>query len=162
MNAKAEALEFALACASAYVERAHVHTDETLARERARVQVLREMMAEANTGTRIDNHDLGLFGGGRMVTTTVRVHLAQWDYTKTVDVKIHTNFSGFCIMDSAVEKVYDDLLPKGDHPKVVLTRPNGDTLECEDEDAVGVDWLRAMVVGVEIVGVVAKAKAVRK
>lgn len=86
----------------------------------------------------------------------VRVTLMQWDYRATVETVVGGNCQGFEIFECAIGNAYDGLPTRkydGDeYPHVVLTRADGDTLECEDEELTGEDWLKRMVVGIEIIG----------
>ena len=85
----------------------------------------------------------------------VEIVLMQWAYSKKVEVEIGGNCTGFSVLDVAIDNFYDSLLPEGTDDEVsgriVLTNENGDTLECSDDDDLGDEWLKNMVVSVQIV-----------
>lgn len=85
--------------------------------------------------------------------SVVEIILKMWSYEKTYTVKIGGNCHGLEVLEGAVGALYDSLLPDdGDAlPTVVLTNKDGETLECEDGDDEGEDWIKKMVASVRIV-----------
>lgn len=86
----------------------------------------------------------------------VEVTLMQWGYSKKFTVDIGGNCTGFDVLESAAGRIYD-ALPKKDYGEdevafVVLDRPDGDTLECTDDESRDEDWLKDMIVSLQIVG----------
>lgn len=85
----------------------------------------------------------------------VEVTLMQWGYTKKFTVDVGGNCIGMDVIEGAISLVYDSLPtdPRDSEMAVtVLTNKDGDTLECQDEEGRGEDWVREMVVSVQIVG----------
>ena len=83
---------------------------------------------------------------------TVKVTLMQWDYKKEFEVEVGGNCLGFEVFDSAVISVYEDLpVIAGDYAYVELINPDGNMLTCEDDEGKYDDWLKEMVVSIEIV-----------
>jgi len=82
----------------------------------------------------------------------VEITLMQWDYSAKFTVDVGGNCTGLTVIDCAVENLYGTLLGEKPFASVALTRPDGDTLECSDDDERDDDWLKDMVVKAEIVG----------
>ncbi len=85
----------------------------------------------------------------------VEVTVKQWAYSATHIVRIGGNCRGFDVMESAVSQVCDlarEGVPEGCPPRLILKAPNGDTLECDDDDDRGEEWIKDMTVSVQIVG----------
>jgi hypothetical protein len=87
----------------------------------------------------------------------VRVTLGQWDYRTVIETTVGGNCKGFEIFDSAVCNAWESLLTRkifeDEYAYVELTRANGDTLLCEDDMLDGEDWLKELVIGIEIVAI---------
>jgi len=71
------------------------------------------------------------------------------------------NCGGLGMIEAAVDKIYDELPPTpsdpfGDRPVLVLYDENGGSLDCEDDEEEGADWLHDMVVNAEIVALKAR------
>jgi hypothetical protein len=89
----------------------------------------------------------------RWARQRVRLTLKQWDYATTLETTVCGNCQGFEIFDSAISNAWEALPTRGaDIAYVALARADGDTLECADDEMRGDDWLKEMVVGIEIVG----------
>lgn len=84
----------------------------------------------------------------------VKVTLQQWEYKKSFIVEIGGNCAGFTNMDTAIdlvlEKLYD---PRSDSYHVVLMDVDGNELITEDDEYMEEEWLKDMVVAIEIIGV---------
>jgi len=80
----------------------------------------------------------------------VEVILKLWSYSKTYTVKVGGNCHGMDVLDTAIDLVLDSMLGDDQRLKVVLTNPNGDTLEVEDEEDRGELWLRDMIVSLRL------------
>lgn len=95
-------------------------------------------------------------GGGVLIEIT----LGQWDKRATFTVEIGGNTAGFNVLECAPEALLDQLVSKDPRNKdtegcyeVTLADTDGNTLLCEcwpDENPE--DWVRRMVVRLEIVG----------
>ena len=85
----------------------------------------------------------------------VRLTLKQWAFTAVLETTVAGNCQGFTILESAVCNAWEQL-PTRRHGEfeyafVTLTRADGETLECEDDELGEEDWLKSMVIGVEII-----------
>lgn len=85
----------------------------------------------------------------------VEIVLMQWAYSKKIEVEIGGNCTGLSVLEAAIGRLYDSLLPEGDEndapAKIVLANEKGDTLECADDEDLGDDWLKNMVVSLQII-----------
>lgn len=84
----------------------------------------------------------------------VRVTFMAWDYSVVKEAIVVGNCRGMTILDSAIERIYDDLptIPYYDEgARLVMHNPKGDELECDDDEMRGYDWLKDMAVSAEIV-----------
>lgn len=89
----------------------------------------------------------------------VRVTLMQWGYKAVLETTVKGNCKGFEIFDSAIDGVYSEL-PKRDFTRlgdevayVILSKNEYDKLEIEDEMLDYEDWVKEMVVAIEIISV---------
>ena len=98
----------------------------------------------------------------RWAEQRVRITLKQWDYTATLETTVGGNCQGFEIFECAISNAWEELPIRekcgDDYAYVTMTRSNGDALECEDDELNGEDWLKQMVVGIEIVAQEAEQK----
>jgi hypothetical protein len=86
----------------------------------------------------------------------VKLTYTQWDATLNVEVEIGGNCKGFCVLEAAVDRHYEQLVESVDPettPSITLREPNGDTLVCEDEEDQQEDWLKDLCVAAEIVAI---------
>lgn len=105
----------------------------------------------------IMDYDPNLTNSGKRAKQTVRLTFGQWDYRATREVVVGGNCTGRSVIDSAVWRAYEEL--EGDRsPRIELTRANGDTLLCTDDEDRGEDWLSDMLVAAEIIAIVPDTK----
>lgn len=69
------------------------------------------------------------------------------------------NCTGLTVIECAVQHAYE-MLPRKqgfdcEFAYIELTKPNGDTLGCEDDEDRCEDWLQDMLVGAEIIAIAA-------
>jgi hypothetical protein len=82
----------------------------------------------------------------------IEIVLKQWRYQRTFTTRVGGNCHGFTIMETAIGNVYETLLDTQDDPsELVLTDDNGDTLLCTDDDNLGDEWIKKMVVSCRII-----------
>lgn len=86
----------------------------------------------------------------------VEVTFGAWDYRKTLKAVVGGNCRGLDIINCAIGSICDDLpsYPNNDEDGVaiiVLENEDGGTLECEDEEGRGEDWLKEMVISARII-----------
>ena len=101
------------------------------------------------------NYDPNLTYCGRDATQTVRIVFGIWEYRKTIEVGVGGNCLGFDVIEAAIDAFYDKLFYESDSvPKLVLIHPvTGTELLHEDDEDRGPDWLRKLVISVEIVNI---------
>lgn len=92
----------------------------------------------------------------RWAKQTVEIVIQQWDYTATFTVEVGGNCTGFSVIESAIESIFEEQIPTRtdyDDPiaYVVLKNAAGDELEVEDDDECEEEWLKNMVVSARIV-----------
>ena len=109
------------------------------------------------------NYDPNLTSSGNMADQKVKLTFAQWEYRVEMTATVGGNCTGLTVIRSAVGSAFDTLPYRTDGPheitSIVMTNAAGDTLECEDEDERGEDWLADMLIGAEIVSIVAQDEA---
>ena len=93
------------------------------------------------------NYDPNLTLSGRMATQTVRLTFGQWEYRKTMDVRVGGNCRGFAVIGGAVEIARDKL-----DGRITLKNTDGDELTCEDDDD-DPDWLEDMLLNAQIISI---------
>lgn len=83
----------------------------------------------------------------------VEITLALWDYATTHVVLIGGNTRGLSVLEYAPQLLYDKLAEEcePDLPKLILKSPAGKVLLSYDEDGLGEEWLKDMVVGLRII-----------
>ena len=91
---------------------------------------------------------------GRMVIQTVMLEFGTRTYRKTFEVQVGGNCTGFDVIESAIEQVYEDLLDENDCASIEFEN---------DEDSLGVDLvdsedLKAYLISASIVGYVKEEK----
>jgi hypothetical protein len=104
------------------------------------------------------NYDPNLTNSGRMAIQVVRLTFGMWESRKTVDTTVGGNCNGLQIIDNAVGRIYDELPDRFDCPYIILDSPNGDTLECSDDEEKGEDWLKDMLIAAEIISIEPKPR----
>lgn len=102
----------------------------------------------------VANYDPNICNG--FAYHTVEVVLGKWDYKATHVVRVGGNCSGLDVMECAVGNLYYKLPEEWFGGEtlvtVVLTNNAGEELLCQDDDGLGEDWLREMVIGVRVIG----------
>jgi hypothetical protein len=102
------------------------------------------------------NYDPNLTNSGSMATQRVRLTFGQWHWRRTVETTVGGNCTGFEVISTAIESVWEDL-PGADHDSEIaliwLANAEGDELLCEDDDRRGSDWLKDMLISAEIVAI---------
>lgn len=83
----------------------------------------------------------------------IEIVLKQWKYQKTYVTRVGGNCHGFTIMETAIDNLYDDLVDTTDDPgEIALLNEAGEKMLCLDEDDLGEEWLKKMVVSCRIIG----------
>ncbi|WP_202922487.1 DUF5406 family protein [Sinimarinibacterium sp. NLF-5-8] len=102
------------------------------------------------------NYDPVLTCSGNYAKQTVRLVFGLWEYRHTTEVEVKGNVRGLDVIDYAVERFYESLLPEADadeytFPALDMSDESFNVLHCADEDDQGADWLKDMLVSAEIV-----------
>lgn len=91
---------------------------------------------------------------------SVRLTFGLWDYRFVTEVDVGGNCKGQSIIESAVDNYFDKLpfvqVDGGDMSSITLARQNGDSLKCDDDELRGIEWLKNMLIGAEIVSIAAE------
>lgn len=83
----------------------------------------------------------------------IEIIVMQWEYKATFIQKVGGNCRGLSVIETAIENLSESFLgEEGGPASVKLTRPDGDTLECMDEQERDAGWLKDMIVSARIVG----------
>lgn len=109
-------------------------------------------MDNSNTATSLSEYDPNLSNCGQFTKQTVRLVFLQWDARLEVTESTIGNATGMNVIESAISNFIYRLEDKTDDsidPSVILTHPNGDTLEC-DGDGDLEQFLRDALVFAEI------------
>lgn len=77
----------------------------------------------------------------------VEIVLMAWGYSRTFEIDVGGNRTGLDVISCAVENLDEEL-----QGTVELSNAEGDTLLCEDDDDLGEEWLKSMVVSARIIG----------
>jgi len=95
------------------------------------------------------NYDPNMTTCGLSAKQTVELTFQQWEYFKTMTATVAGNATGLSVIKCAVDIALEEL--GGENGRIVLQKPNGDTLECElwEHD------LPSMLVGARITEIVA-------
>lgn len=80
----------------------------------------------------------------------VEVILKAWSYEKTYTIKVCGNCHGMDVFEQAISMIHDSLFENGEPLKIILTNPDGDTLECEDDEDRGELWIKDMIVSMRL------------
>ena len=102
------------------------------------------------------DYDPNLTNSGRMAKQTVRLTFGMWEYRKTVETEVGGNCTGLTVIECAVDNVFESL-PENHYgaPYLVmqsLKNPE-DTLQCEDDEDHGDEWLKDMLISAEIIAI---------
>jgi len=110
-------------------------------------------MSEA---TKTMNYDPNLVSGFNMAKQDVRLTFGLWDYRKEVVVSVTSNIQGLEVINLAVENLHESMIQDDETlAPITLVNAEGDELECEDDEGREEDWLKHMLVGAEILSIVA-------
>lgn len=107
------------------------------------------------------NYDPNLCNSGNMAKQRVRLTFGLWEYRKVIEIEQGGNCKGLTVIEAAVENVYAEL-EGGDTPRIELVSADGSTLECEDDEDRGEDWLQDMLIAAEIVSIQPDEAATRR
>ena len=100
------------------------------------------------------NYDPNMFCCGRMTNQIVRIVFGSWKYRKTIETVVSGNCQGLDVIEAAIENIYDDLTENIDNePEIILVNSAGDTLNCADNEGIGLEWLKSMLISTEIIDV---------
>lgn len=93
----------------------------------------------------ITKHDPNIYYQSCTVTAT----LMTWDYVGYFTAEVGGNVKGFDHLENAADYIYDKLADAAeeDHYSIVLTNPEGETVEVEIDDA---DDIKKLMVAVEL------------
>ncbi|MCD0459158.1 DUF5406 family protein [Roseiconus lacunae] len=103
------------------------------------------------------NFDPNLVGCGDLVTQKVRVTLGEWSYRRIFEVDCTSSFLGFDVFESAIDQVFDQcsLIRSGEREVAEVTLVDIDSEEklliCTDDEDAGADWIKSMVIAIEVV-----------
>jgi hypothetical protein len=104
----------------------------------------------------IMDYDPNMTNSGRMAKQTVRLTFGMWQYRKTIETDVGGNCTGLTVIDCAVENVCE-ALPENRYgsPYLVMEAPDNpeETLQCEDDEDRGEDWLKDMLIAAEIIAI---------
>jgi Family of unknown function (DUF5406) len=109
----------------------------------------------------MDNYDPNLTYSGRMATQRVKLKFQQWGYSRTETVDVGGNCLGAAIFETAIGIVYDRLIKDLDKRDIaaIILKDGKQSLECEDDDNRGEDWLADMCVSAQIMSIKASPSA---
>jgi hypothetical protein len=83
-----------------------------------------------------------------------RLTFRLWDYEAQFTAKVGGNCLGMQNLDSALFNVLDQLETAPDAPyRMILKKPNGDEMICDDDEACEEEWLQEMLVCAELFSV---------
>lgn len=99
------------------------------------------------------NYDPNLVNSGKCATQRVKLVFGQWEYRAELFVNVGGNCRGLSVIDTAVDMAYEGLPGTEALAHIILTRADGETLHCEDDEGNGVDWLEDMLISAEIVSI---------
>jgi len=91
-------------------------------------------------------------------THRVRIHYAQFDHQLQVEIDVPGSDRGLEAMEWALELHWEQLaLAEPGAPRLELTNAAGEVLVVQDDALMQADWLKDMVVGLEIVAILPAA-----
>lgn len=99
------------------------------------------------------NYDPNMVMCGRIAKQVVRLTFGLWDYRAEMTETVGGNCTGFTVVEAAIKNVYEKLLGDHEYASITLTKPDGDTLFCDEDVTTGYEWLKAMLVSAEIVSI---------
>jgi hypothetical protein len=100
------------------------------------------------------NYDPNMVSSGRMAKQDVTLTFQQWEYSADVSITVGGNCTGFDVIDAAVCRLYDRISKDGERAaKLKLVSADGASLTCEDEEEIGEDWLKRMLVCARITSI---------
>jgi hypothetical protein len=100
------------------------------------------------------NYDPNLVLSGRMAKQKVKLNFGVWDYRTTVSTVVCGNCQGLCVIDGAVDNIYESLATDGwGNKAIVLTREDGEELVCPDGEYDSCEFLKNMLIAAEIVDI---------
>lgn len=80
--------------------------------------------------------------------------MVSWEYRKTIETVVSGNCQGFDVIETAIENIYDNLAENSDNePEIILVNSAGDILNCIDDEDIGSEWLKSMLISAEITDV---------
>lgn len=106
------------------------------------------------------DYDPNLTNSGRMAKQTVKLTFGIWEYRKEMEVVVGGNCTGLTVIESAVERAYEQLERLGtylsDETYAVIYLDNSDgtqQMECADDEDYQEEWLKDMLIKAEIVDI---------
>lgn len=99
------------------------------------------------------NYDPNMTNSGRMANQTVNLTFQKWGYKAEMVEVVGGNCTGMTVIDCAVGNAYESLSEERGCPYIVMTDADGNTLQCDDDDDRGDDWLKDMLVKAEITAI---------
>ena len=99
------------------------------------------------------NYDPNMTNSGRMAKQTVKLTFQQWEYKAEMIKVVGGNCTGMTVIDCAVGNAYENLPDDRGYPYIVMTDADGNTLQCDDYEERGDDWLKDMLVRAEITAI---------
>lgn len=107
-----------------------------------------------STSAPVMNYDPNMVTSGRKAKQVVRMTFGQWEYRATFEKTVGGNGRGLSVIDCAVGQVSDDLYSdEREYGSITMLNANGDELICDDDDDMGEDWLKNMLISAEIVSI---------
>lgn len=113
--------------------------------------------------TPVMDYDPNLTLCGHMAKQTVRLTFGQWQYRGMFEVTVCGNITGLDVIRSAIDNLFEELptVPfyndetEEDDEMVVI---NLGSLECQDDELRGEEWLGDMLICAEIININPEAK----
>lgn len=91
----------------------------------------------------------------RWAKQTVKITLMQWGYKAELTATVGGNCQGFDIFESAISNAYDGLPftenRHGRFARLEMLDAEGNSLECEDDEEKFEEWLKDMIIAMEII-----------
>jgi len=95
------------------------------------------------------NNEPNMTRCGRICRQTVLLTFGLWDYRANVKTIIDGNEDGFFVIEEAIENIFNKIKETPEE-KLCMCDKLGDNLECFDDENLGIDWLKSMLISAEI------------
>lgn len=109
---------------------------------------------DAITPKPVIDFDPNLTMCGRFADQRVTLTFGLWEFRASITVTVGGNCTGLTVIESAIARALETLLDEHErYARIVMTNSAGDTLETDDEDDRGEEWLAKMLISAEIISI---------